>query len=126
MNPATAAWRWISSVLLGGALGLLYGFLRPFGRKHRHLADGLFSLGAVWIWIYISFAVCRGDIRTVYLIGMLSGTLLWEKTFGFRLRPVFDRFWRFLGAVSRVFLLPWKNFWILQKFCLHLGKNGLQ
>ena len=106
MSPAVGFWRLSCSVLLGGALGILYGFLRPLGQRHRIFADILFSLAAVWIWIYISFAVCRGDIRTVYLIGMFSGALLWEKTFGFWLRPVFSALWRFWISLFRIFLFP--------------------
>ena len=99
MTVELALWRLGCSVLLGGVLGILYGALRPFGRHHRHLADGIFSLAAVWGWIWISFAVCRGDIRTVYLLGMGAGIFLWEKTFGFWLRPVFSGIWRFFGSL---------------------------
>ena len=68
VTPAASAFRLLISMLLGGVLGILYDFLRPPGRKHRHLMDLIFSLGTVWVWIYHSFAVCRGDIRTVYLL----------------------------------------------------------
>ena len=46
MTPAVAAWRLGCSVILGGCLGLFYGFLRPVGRRHRLLADVTFALGA--------------------------------------------------------------------------------
>ena len=110
MTPSTALWRLGCSVLLGSCLGLLYGFLRVPGKRHRIFADVVFSLGAVWVWIYISFAVCRGDIRTVYLLGMTGGILLWENTFGPWLQPVFSGFWRVLGLLFRFFLTPWKKF----------------
>ena len=42
-----------------------------------------------WVWIYHSFAVCKGDIRIVCLFAMTAGILLWEKTFGMWLRPLF-------------------------------------
>ena len=45
MTPAVAAWRLGCSVILGGCLGLFYGFLRPVGRRHRLLADVTFALG---------------------------------------------------------------------------------
>ena len=47
MTPGIAFWRFGCSLLLGGCLGLWYGFLRPLGTKHQTLSDVLFSLGAV-------------------------------------------------------------------------------
>ena len=110
MTPAIAFWRLGCSLLLGGGLGLLYSFLRPLGNRHRILADVVFSLGAIWVWIYLSFAVCRGDIRIVYLFCMIGGILLWEITFGQWLRPVFSGIWRLFGGLFRFFLTPWKKF----------------
>jgi hypothetical protein len=115
MNPAIGFWRLICSILLGACLGIFYGFLRPPGQRHRSLADLVFSLGALWVWIYICFAVCRGDIRTIYLMGMVLGILLWEATFGRWLRPVFFGLWRFLAAVFRFLLFPWKKFLYFSK-----------
>lgn len=126
LTPAVSAFRLLTSILLGGALGILSSFLQPPGRKHRHLMDLIFSLGTAWVWIYHSFAVCRGDIRIVYLAGMGAGLLLWEATAGRWMHPVFGMLWKFLAGVWQFFLFPWKNFWIFQKFCLHLRKNGLQ
>ena len=109
MTPAVAAWRLGCSVILGGCLGLFYGFLRPVGRRHRLLADVIFALGTVWAWIWLCFAVCRGDIRMVYLPAMGTGFLLWERSFGQWLRPVWTGFWEGLAWVFRFFLLPWKK-----------------
>ena len=110
VTPAVSAFRLLISLLLGGALGILYSFLRPPGRKHRHLTDLFFSLGTAWVWICHSFTVCRGDIRVVYLAGMGTGFLLWETTAGRWLQPVFGMFWAFLAEVWRIFLFPWKKF----------------
>ena len=126
MTPETAGFRLLCSCLLGGALGLYYGFLRPLRRRHQGLADGLFLLGAVWVWLYQSFGICGGDLRLGYFLGLLAGGLLWERTAGRVLRPVFSGFWGGLAKAGRLAVLPLKNFRILQKFCLHLGKNGLQ
>ena len=109
MTPVTAAWRFGCSLILGGCLGLFYGFLRPLGKHHRILADVIFSLAAVWGWVCICFAVCRGDIRTVYLLAMGAGILLWEGTAGRWLRPVFSGFWGFCGALLGILLIPWKK-----------------
>jgi hypothetical protein len=51
MSPATGFWRLGCSILLGGCLGVFYGFLRPPGQRHRILADLVFSLAALWVWI---------------------------------------------------------------------------
>ena len=109
MTTATALWRLACSFLLGGCLGLLYGFLHPSLSRHRLLSDAVFSLAAVWGWIYICFAVCRGDIRTVYLLAMGTGILLWHSTCGPWLQPVFSGFWSLLGRLFRLFLAPWKK-----------------
>ena len=57
MTPAAAAHRLACSVALGGCLGILYGFLRPPGRKHRHLTDLVFLGFSLWVWLFICFAV---------------------------------------------------------------------
>ena len=109
VTPAVSAYRLLMSLLLGGVLGIFYSMLQPPGEKHRHLTDLIFSLGTVWVWIYHSFAICLGDIRVVYLFGMLAGILLWETVAGRWLMPVFGAFWKFMGAVWQVLLLPWKK-----------------
>ena len=102
MTPAVGAYRLLCAVLLGCALGLVYGFLRPPGQRHPILRDLLFSLAAIWIWLYHSFAICRTDIRTVYLFGMIGGFFLWENTFGRWLRPVFSGIGKFLAGIFRI------------------------
>ena len=94
LTPAVSAFRLLTSILLGGALGILSSFLQPPGRKHRHLMDLIFSLGTVWVWIYHSFAVCRGDISIWYTLSLFLGCFLEEITAGRLLRPVFDLLWR--------------------------------
>ena len=94
--PAAAAGRFAAACLLGMGLGLLYGFLRPLGRRYRAPADGLFLLAAGGCWLYLSFAVCHGDLRPAYLIGMMAGALVLEMTLGLVLRPVFVIFWEII------------------------------
>ena len=63
MTPATAAFRLGVSLLLGALLGLFYGFLRPM-RQHRNApADALFLLACLWLWLYLGFGLCAGDLR---------------------------------------------------------------
>lgn len=96
-------------LLLGAGLGLFYGFLRDF--RPRWLGDLLFVTALFWIWIYLGFGLCGGDLRLAYSACLLAGIFLWEGTFGRFLRPVFSTFWK---GVSRAFLwiwLPYKKFW---------------
>jgi hypothetical protein len=115
VTPAVSAYRLLTGLLLGGVLGVVYSFLLLPGEKHRHLMDLLFSAVSVWVWLYHSFSVCCGDIRVVYLLGMLTGLLLWKATAGTWLMPVFGVFWKFIGAVLGVFLFPWKKFLYFSK-----------
>ena len=60
--PTLAALRFGYGLLTGAAAGFLYGFLRPLGRRHRNLADFLFVCAAFYLWLLLSFRLCRGDI----------------------------------------------------------------
>ena len=62
MTPQTAARRLVIALLLGAALGLFYGFLRPLGRRVV-LRDSLFLAGWSLIWLELGFGVCGGDLR---------------------------------------------------------------
>ena len=108
--PETAAARLMTACLLGLALGLWYGFLRPLRPKHTVLSDGLFILGAVWAWLYVSFAVCSGDLRLGYGAGLAVGALLWEMTAGRLLRRPFSVFWGKISRIKRGFFNKLKKF----------------
>ena len=107
-GPALDAARFLYACLLGGGLGLYYGFLRPLRPRHTVLSDLLFLPAVGWAWLYLGFAICRGDIRLGYCSGLFIGALLWEQTAGRCLRPVFFGFW---GVVSRI----WGKFSSLPK-----------
>ncbi len=108
--PAVDAQRFGAALLLGLALGVYYGFLRPLRPKYTALSDLLFAPGAVWAWVYLGFGVCRGDVRLSYSLGLLAGACLWEATFGRWLRPVFWGFWHILGGIFGKITAPVKNF----------------
>ena len=110
VTPAEGVWRLVCSVLLGMALGPGYDFLRPLAVKHPHLADLLLAPLVLWVWLYVSFAVCRCDIRMVYTLGMLGGLVFWELTAARWLRPVCFCFWKQMGAIVCFLLIPWKKF----------------
>ena len=109
MTPDTAAYRFLCCLVLGAALGLFYGFLRPLRPKYTTLSDLLFLPVMGWVWLVSAFAVCRGDIRMGCNLGLLAGALLWEWTVGMWLRPVFFEIWKRFGAISRFFLRPAKK-----------------
>lgn len=124
--PAVSARHLACSLLLGAALGVYYEFLRPLRPRHTRMADGLYLLGAVWAWLFLSFRVCRGDLRLGYTAGLAVGAAVWEWAFGPGLRPVFSGFWKMIRTILGAFFFPVKKFWKFTKNYLHLRKNGLQ
>ena len=74
--PALAAHRFVCCCLLGAALGVYYEFLRPLRPRYTLAADALFLTGCVWVWLIMSFRVCRGDLRLGYSAGLLAGALV--------------------------------------------------
>jgi hypothetical protein len=108
--PGIAAQRFLHSLMLGGVLGCWYGFLRPLGRMHPVLRDGLFVPGMLTAWLILGFGICEGDLRIGYLAGLLIGCAIWELTAGILLRPLFSWFWKLFGAVWGLFLWPVKKF----------------
>jgi hypothetical protein len=107
MTPAAQAGQFITGVLLGCGVGIFYGFLRPVQRKLPHLTDLFFSIVVIWVYLFHSFAICKGDLRLVYLAAGVVGALGWDKLFGRWLQPVFDGFWHMIGFFLRPF---WKIF----------------
>ena len=126
VTPAAAAHRLLCSVLLGAALGVYYDFLQPPGKKHRHLMDLVFSLGAVWVWLYHSFAVCRGDIRLICLLGMGAGLIVWEITAGKWLQSVWDLFWTVFARLWDFVWFPWKKFLDFAKILFASAEKWVQ
>lgn len=110
-GPALDARRFALACLLGVVLGIYYGFLRPLRPRHTALSDLLFLPAAGYSWLYLGFAVCRGDIRLSYSMGLLVGAVGWEMTLGRWLRPVFFGFWGGVAKIWRGFLRVFeKNF----------------
>ena len=79
-------------ILLGCALALLYGFLRPF--RPRWLGDLLFIYALFGAWVRLIFGFCAGDPRFAYTMSLFAGFLLWEVLFGSILYAVFSSFWK--------------------------------
>ena len=121
--PAVAFSRFLRGCGLGAALGLWYGFLRPFRRRHTALGDGLFLLGVAWAWLYLGFAVCGGDLRLGQDLGLPVGGFLWEWILGRRLWGIFDRMWGQLGKIWGLIWLPLKKIWIFAKFLFASGEK---
>ena len=90
--PQTGAVRFCAAALIGVALGIFYGFLRPLRPKYTTLADGIFLLGVYYGWIWWAFGICEADPRPVGLFAMALGGVGWEMTAGRFFRPVFRCF----------------------------------
>lgn len=109
MTPAQAAVRFGWGLVLGGGLGLLYGFLRPLRRRHQLLPDTLFIAAAFYAWLILSFPICQGDIRLGITAALPIGGILWEMTAGRVLRPVFCLFWKVVFRIFSILSLPFKK-----------------
>jgi hypothetical protein len=90
--PALAAHRFVCCCLLGAALGVYYEFLRPLRPRNTLAADALFLTGCVWVWLIMSFRVCRGDLRLGYSVGggdrLGSGVRQPDRTHFFRILEI--------------------------------------
>lgn len=103
-GPALDGWRFLCACGIGLILGMYYGFLRPLRPKHTLISDALFVPALFFGWLYLGFAICRGDLRLGYCLGLLMGGLVWELTVGRWLRPVFRGFWRLVSRIWRLIL----------------------
>ena len=108
--PGLAAWRFFAGLILGGGLGLFYGFLRPPRTRHPHLCDLVFMVGFFLLWIFYGFGICYGDLRLAYSLTLPVGALIWECTGGKVLRPLFFRFWVIIDRFFRLLTRPVKVF----------------
>ena len=108
--PAVAACRFGWACLIGAGLGGVYGFFRPLRLRRTAAADTLFLLVTVWAWTYLSFGICGGDLRLAYHAGMLLGGILFDRTLGRLLQPIFGWFWRCVGSLCAAIMLPAKIF----------------
>lgn len=119
-GPELDLHRFLCACGIGLGLGFYYGFLRPLRPRHTRLSDLLFFPALFYGWLYLGFAVCRGDIRMGYTAGLLVGVLFWEMTVGRWLRPVFVWFWRLISRIWRLILWPFEK--IFKFFCKKLKK----
>ena len=119
MTAPVQAWPRLGwGLALGLILGLVYGFLRPLRRKHSWPSDLIFVGTAFCGWLYLSFGVCRGDIRMGATAALGLGALTWEMTVGRLLRRPFDLFWRAIGRIFTLVYLPFSAFLkIIRKIC---------
>ena len=92
--PDTALVRLAWALGLGLVLGALYGFLRPLRRRIFWPADLIIVAASFWAWVYLSFGVCRGDIRMGATAALGLGALTWEMTVGKLLRKPISMLWK--------------------------------
>lgn len=115
-GPALDGRRFLCACLLGLILGVIYGFLRPLRHRRPVLADLLFLPFMGYAWLYLGFAICRGDLRLGYCAGLPLGATLWEWTLGRLLRPAFAGFWHLIFRICRGIS------YILEKNCKKIQK----
>ena len=107
--PALALLRFFYGLLVGMALGVFYGFLRPLRQRHTTIGDLLFLPAAVYGWLFLHFDLCRTDIRMAYSVAVLIGIFAWESTIGCLLRPVFSKLWIIVEKIWGLLLFPFKQ-----------------
>lgn len=124
-GPALAARCLAAAILLGAVAGIAYGFLRPV--RPRWLGDGLFVCILSWLWVYLGFGVCQGDLRLGYTAGLFLGAMGFHCLFGRGLLPVFSWFWEGLYAAFSFFFTGFKKFFKkLQISSFHRSKNRVE
>lgn len=100
---------------LGAAGAVLYDLLRSVRLRRRqnrlltHLLDGLYTLAAALLTLWLALGLGGGQLRLYMVLGGGSGALLWWLWPGRWLRPVWD-FWAetfaaFFAALWRPFRL---------------------
>ena len=119
----------LRSILLGGALGLLYDLLRAVrtlgGQVWGCLLDGFFCLASVSLLFFFVMAG-DGELRLFFLAGVLGGAVLFFCLLSRTLRPIWD-FWLQISSrrcASR--LAREKNVAAPQKNSLFAGGVRLQ
>ena len=123
MTPAVAAYRMACALALGAALGLVYGFLRPLRPRYTLLSDSVFLAVTAWVWIYLCFGICAGDIRAGYAFTLAAGGIVWEAVAGRALRPIYMQIWKILDGLGRLTLMPIKKFFGFSKFLFASGEK---
>lgn len=129
-GPALDGWRFLWACGIGLILGMYYGFLRPLRPRHTIVSDVLFLPALAYGWLYLGFAICRGDLRIGYCLGILLGIVAWELTVGKLLRPVFAGVWRGISRIyrglGRIFRRFFEKIKKITKKYLQYRKNRLQ
>ena len=121
-DPTLATQRFLAACLIGAALGIVYGFLRPLRPRFTAAADLVFLAAAFFGWLQLAFRICMGDVRIAYLAGMGLGTVCWEISAGRLLRPIFFIFWHTLGHILRFLMKPVKKILKILKILFASGE----
>jgi hypothetical protein len=122
-TPEVAFWRFLTGLVLGCVLGIIYGLLRPVRRGKAIFPDLVFAFFTGWIYLYYGFALCRGDLRMGYLAAPILGAIAWDRSVGQWLRPIFDGFWRIIVKIFRPVGKILKKSRIFVKFLFASGRK---
>ena len=97
---------WAQMALSLGAglgLGMAFGLLAPLGRRHRHLADGIFLLLCAGTWIRVCFGAFGGDLPPACISAAAAAGIWWNRTARRKPDPLFRRFRQFFPGFFPVF-----------------------
>lgn len=110
------AWLFLSTVVVGAAIGLFYDAFRVIRKTARHnklavqIEDLLFWVTATGLTFYYMLHRNYGEIRLFSLIGVAVGVLLYFATISRRIIIVFvavvNYLKRVIAAVIRIVLVP--------------------
>ena len=118
LSMAGQAWMFLSTVMVGGAIGLLYDVFRIFRKTARHtglavtLEDLFFWVAATGLTFYYMLHRHYGEMRVIYLIGVTIGILLYFATISRLVLTVFvaviNYIKRVIATAIRIILMPLK------------------
>lgn len=109
----------LSSVLIGALMGIVFDFFRALRRKGNtrnivvYIQDIIFWLIVAIIIITSSFILNNGDLRGYMIIGYLLGALLYMLILSNYIKGLFIIIMNFFGKIFSVILKPLNT--ILQK-----------
>lgn len=109
----------LSSVLIGALMGIVFDFFRALRRKGNtknivvYIQDIIFWLIVAIIIITSSFILNNGDLRGYMIIGYLLGAILYMLILSNYIKGLFIIIMNFFGKIFSVILKPLNT--ILQK-----------
>jgi len=134
LSMPAQAWLFLSTVLVGVAIGVFYDIFRIFRRILRH-SSAIVQLEDLFFWLIVTGAVFYfmlhrnyGEIRPFTIIGVIIGAALYFATISQWIVKVFVAIIKYVIkvflTVVRIILTPFRLFftWISPPFVSFYGK----